>query len=82
MWNKELIDKLTSIHNGLSGTPMQQMLIRDYMLFYGMNDEEPGNQHYSISYQSVMDMMSGKKHNPFLYIEYEETHELIYRKDD
>jgi len=82
MWNKKAMDELISIHDGRSGTPTQQKYLRNYMMFYGMNAEEPGNQHYSIGYQTVVDMMMGKKHNPFIYIEYEDTHELIYTKEE
>ena len=68
MWNTELMNKAVDVYNGKSGTDKEQMLMRDYMMFYGMSDEI-GNPCYAMSFQSVMDMMTGKKRNPFLYIE-------------
>lgn len=80
MWKTEEIEKIKAIYNCTAGTPKEQLLLRDYMMFYGMNCEEPGNYCYSLSYQNVMDMMNGKKHNPFAYIEYNDKI-IIYVKE-
>lgn len=67
MWNTELMNEITKIYNGESGSDKEQHLIRNYMVFDGMSSEV-GNYCYDLSYQSVADMMAGRKHNPFLYI--------------
>jgi len=67
MWNTELMNKAVDIHNGKCGTGKEQMLMKEYMMFDGMTDEI-GNPSYCMSFQSVIDMMTGKKRNPFLYI--------------
>ena len=83
MWKQDIINKVKDIYNGKHGSKVEQCLIRDYLMFHGMTNEIR-NPTYDISYQSVMDMMSGKKHNPFLWIEYmginDNSRETIYVK--
>lgn len=69
MWKLDVVKKLQDIHEGKTGSELEQRFLRDYIVFYGMTDEV-GHNMYGISYNSVMDMLSGKAINNFLWIYY------------
>lgn len=82
MWKDDVVNKVKAIYDGKSGTKQEQMLIHDYCMFYGETDEI-GNPHYGIRYETVMKMLSGERHNPYIWIVYEGIHnesECIYLK--
>lgn len=80
MWNQDVVNKIIEIHDGKSGTERQQWFMRECMEFYGMKDDI-GNPGYCFGYEALIDMMNGKRSNSFLWIEYMDTHELVYCKE-
>ena len=85
MWRKDIICKLQKIYDEECHTDNKQRLLHDYLMFYGMTNEI-GNPTYAVSFESVIQMMSGKKSNPFLWIDYigtldGESNKTIYARD-
>lgn len=74
MWKQDLIDRIWSVHDGKQGNDTEQLLVREYMVFYGERD----GQCYCMGYDTVMDMYAGRKPNNLRWIEYDQTHEIIY----
>ena len=75
MWNQNLLDTVEEKYMGQCESPYERNLVRNCNVFYGQDNR---GDHYAIGYERLMDYRTGRRPNPFVWIEYSPTHEEIY----